>query len=209
LSYLNFRQIARPDKERSHLLDEARRLPRATHCLDAGRERKEFFADQADDEIVIVLVNAEARQANVVRVSGLAEAVSDPAVLAQDRGLFLGRQRVELSLAAQGIPDVPAAFGIGDDCANQNRSLKYGAESGEGGQHHVGLWDRGGHTSVSVVTNCGTPNPVISPAVNVPAAPASPEFLYWMQNASGQNPVIAVDALHGDYIGPPGLIPAG
>jgi uncharacterized protein (TIGR03437 family) len=42
--------------------------------------------------------------------------------------------------------------------------------------------------------------------VNVPVATASPEFLYWVQNANGQDPVIAVDAVQGDYIGPPGLI---
>jgi uncharacterized protein (TIGR03437 family) len=42
--------------------------------------------------------------------------------------------------------------------------------------------------------------------MNVPVAKASPEFLYWVQNASGQNPVIAVDAGHGDYIGPADLI---
>jgi uncharacterized protein (TIGR03437 family) len=64
-----------------------------------------------------------------------------------------------------------------------------------------------GSTSVSVVTNCGAANPVTSPAVNVPVAAASPEFLYWVQNANGQDAVIAVDAAHGDYIGPPGLIP--
>jgi uncharacterized protein (TIGR03437 family) len=64
-----------------------------------------------------------------------------------------------------------------------------------------------GSAAVSVVSNCGTANPVTSPAVSVRVASASPEFLYWTQNASGQDPVIAVDAVHGDYIGQPGLIP--
>jgi uncharacterized protein (TIGR03437 family) len=64
-----------------------------------------------------------------------------------------------------------------------------------------------GSAAVSVVANCGASNQAASPAVNVPVAEATPEFLYWVQNASGQNPVIAVDAVHGDYIGPPGLIP--
>ena len=62
-----------------------------------------------------------------------------------------------------------------------------------------------GSAAVSVVANCGAPNQVTSSAVNVPVAAASPEFLYWVQNANGQDPVVAVDA--GDYIGPPGLIP--
>ena len=64
-----------------------------------------------------------------------------------------------------------------------------------------------GSAAVSVVTNCGAPDQLTSPAVTVPVAAASPEFLYWVQNANGQDPVVAVDALHGDYIGPPGLIP--
>ena len=59
----------------------------------------------------------------------------------------------------------------------------------------------------SVAANCGTANEITSPVVKVPVAGASPEFLYWAQNASGQDPVIAVDAVHGDYIGPAGLIP--
>jgi len=64
-----------------------------------------------------------------------------------------------------------------------------------------------GSAAVSVVANCGAPNQLTSAAVNVPVATASPEFLYWVQNANGQDPVVAVDAVHGDYIGPPGLIP--
>ena len=60
---------------------------------------------------------------------------------------------------------------------------------------------------VSVVANCGTANEITSPALNVPVAGSSPEFLYWVQNANGQDPVVAVDAVHGDYIGPSGLVP--
>ncbi len=60
---------------------------------------------------------------------------------------------------------------------------------------------------ISVVANCGTANEITSPILTVPVAEASPEFLYWVQNANGQDPVIAVDAVHGDYIGPSGLIP--
>jgi len=64
-----------------------------------------------------------------------------------------------------------------------------------------------GLVALSVVTNCATPNEITSPVVNVRVAAATPEFLYWQQNTNGQDPVIAVDAVHGDYIGPPGLIP--
>ena len=64
-----------------------------------------------------------------------------------------------------------------------------------------------GTAGVSVIANCGTANQNTSTVTNVALATASPEFLYWVQNASGQDPVIAVDAVHGDYIGPSGLVP--
>jgi len=63
-----------------------------------------------------------------------------------------------------------------------------------------------GTVPVSVVTNCGTANEVTSPAMNVPVAAASPEFLYFIANANGQNPVAAIEALTGAYVGAPGLI---
>ena len=37
--------------------------------------------------------------------------------------------------------------------------------------------------------------------------PASPEFLYWVRNADGKDPVVAVNAVTGAYVGAPGLIP--
>jgi len=63
-----------------------------------------------------------------------------------------------------------------------------------------------GTVPVSVVTNCGTANEVTSPAMNVPVAAASPEFLYFVANANGQNPVAAIQALTGAFVGAPGLI---
>jgi uncharacterized protein (TIGR03437 family) len=65
----------------------------------------------------------------------------------------------------------------------------------------------GNSVAITVIANCGASNQITSPAVNSATAAASPEFLYWVQNTNGQNPVIAVDAIHGDHIGPPGLIP--
>src|SRR6185437_64598 len=65
----------------------------------------------------------------------------------------------------------------------------------------------GSSQPVSVTVNCGTANPVTLPPFSVATSAATPEFLYWVQFANGQDPAIAVDAVHGDYIGPPGLIP--
>jgi uncharacterized protein (TIGR03437 family) len=58
-----------------------------------------------------------------------------------------------------------------------------------------------GTIPVSVVTNCGTANQVISPAVNVPVAAVAPEFLYFVQNANGADPVAALDFTTGIDVG--------
>jgi uncharacterized protein (TIGR03437 family) len=65
----------------------------------------------------------------------------------------------------------------------------------------------GTDVNVQVVTNCGTPNEVRSNTVSVRAEAASPEFLYWVGNANGRNPVVAVNALSGANVAAPGLIP--
>jgi uncharacterized protein (TIGR03437 family) len=59
---------------------------------------------------------------------------------------------------------------------------------------------------VSVVTNCGTANEVTSAAMNVPVAAVAPEFLYFVENSNGNNPVAAVDDTTNVYVGSPGLI---
>lgn len=64
----------------------------------------------------------------------------------------------------------------------------------------------GDTVAVRVVTDCDGPDETLSAPALVSVEAATPEFLYWVQNADGQNPVIALDAVHGDYIGPPGLI---
>ena len=61
-----------------------------------------------------------------------------------------------------------------------------------------------GTVPVQVITNCGTANEIFT-TVNVPVAAASPEFLYFVANANGQNPV-AVIQQNGAYVGSPGLI---
>lgn len=63
------------------------------------------------------------------------------------------------------------------------------------------------NVSVVVVTGCGQANAVASAAQAVETQAATPEFLYWVGNANGKNPVVAVDALTGEYIGAAGLIP--
>ncbi len=62
-----------------------------------------------------------------------------------------------------------------------------------------------GSTEVVVITGCGTSSPSQSMPQMVPVQTAAPEFLYFAHNASGQNPVAAVDALTGAYVGPTSL----
>jgi uncharacterized protein (TIGR03437 family) len=61
--------------------------------------------------------------------------------------------------------------------------------------------------NVVVVSSCGASNEVRSSPVAVRAAAASPEFLYWVKNADGKDPVVAVNAVTGAYVGASGLIP--
>jgi uncharacterized protein (TIGR03437 family) len=65
----------------------------------------------------------------------------------------------------------------------------------------------GGNVNVVVVANCGAANEARSAAVAAPSAAASPEFLYWVKNASGKDPVVAVNSVTGGYVGATGLIP--
>ena len=61
--------------------------------------------------------------------------------------------------------------------------------------------------NVVVVSNCGASNEARSPAMTIRSAAASPEFLYWVKNANGRDPVVAVNAVTGAYVGASGLIP--
>jgi len=63
------------------------------------------------------------------------------------------------------------------------------------------------NVDVVVVTGCGQANAAASGAQSVATQAATPELLYWVMNATGKNPVVAVDALTGEYIGAAGLIP--
>jgi len=63
-----------------------------------------------------------------------------------------------------------------------------------------------GTVPISVITNCGTANEVATAVVNVQVAAAAPEFLYFVLNNNGQDPVAAVQSLTGAYVGPAGLV---
>jgi uncharacterized protein (TIGR03437 family) len=64
----------------------------------------------------------------------------------------------------------------------------------------------GASANVVVIANCGGSSPTPTAPVAVPVQAATPEFLYWVKNATGANPVIAVNAVTGAYVGATGLI---
>jgi uncharacterized protein (TIGR03437 family) len=64
-----------------------------------------------------------------------------------------------------------------------------------------------GTVSVQVATACGTSSQVLSAAQTVPSQTASPEFFYFVANASGQNPIAAENAVTGVFVGAPGSLP--
>ena len=57
-------------------------------------------------------------------------------------------------------------------------------------------------TQVVVTTGCGTPSAVQSAPQPVTVAYTNPEFLYFAHNANGVNPVAAINAITGAYVGP-------
>ncbi len=65
-----------------------------------------------------------------------------------------------------------------------------------------------GSLPVSVITNCGLPNETPTAPVNVTVAAVTPQFLFDVQNPSGQNEIVAVEQ-NGAQVGPTGLIPGG
>jgi uncharacterized protein (TIGR03437 family) len=66
-----------------------------------------------------------------------------------------------------------------------------------------------GTVSVQVVTGCGSANEKRSDPQTVTARSASPEFFYFVQATSGQNPIAAVNASTGVFVGTPGLLAGG
>ncbi len=60
---------------------------------------------------------------------------------------------------------------------------------------------------VHVVTGCGTGNERRSNAERVVIRSVAPEFFYFLHAHDGKNPIAAVNAITGAYIGAPGLLP--
>lgn len=67
-----------------------------------------------------------------------------------------------------------------------------------------------GAVTVQVTTNCGTPQAITSNIGGVIVQAATPEFYSFKPDPiAGQNPIAAVNAVTGAYIGPPGLLQGG
>jgi uncharacterized protein (TIGR03437 family) len=62
-----------------------------------------------------------------------------------------------------------------------------------------------GSSSVQVISKCDTPQAETSNAEPVTIQATAPEFFYFAHNANGRNPIAAVNAVTGGYIGAPGL----
>jgi uncharacterized protein (TIGR03437 family) len=63
-----------------------------------------------------------------------------------------------------------------------------------------------GTASVQVKTQCGTAQEQASVAASVTVQSATPEFFYFAHDTNGQNPIAALNAVSGTYVGAPGLI---
>ena len=64
-----------------------------------------------------------------------------------------------------------------------------------------------GPADVTVLANCGAATATPAIPVTVQTASAAPEFLYWVHNANGANPVLAVNSVTGANVGSSDLIP--
>ena len=64
-----------------------------------------------------------------------------------------------------------------------------------------------GSSTIVVTTNCDTPQAQTSNAVPVTVQSAAPEFFYFLHNGSGHNPIAALNAVTGTFIGAAGLLP--
>jgi uncharacterized protein (TIGR03437 family) len=137
--------------------------------------------------------------------------LSTPAVTSiSPNGLFTifgsGLAAATAALTASEIVNNELPTNLGGTCV-QGGNSQWGLFYVSAGQINALAGDvpSSGTVPVSVITNCGGANPVATPAVNVPVAAAAPEFLYFVDNANGQNPVAAIQQ-NGAYVGAPGLI---
>jgi uncharacterized protein (TIGR03437 family) len=58
-----------------------------------------------------------------------------------------------------------------------------------------------GNSTLFVTTNCDTPQAETSNAVVVTIQAAAPEFFYFVHNGSGHNPIAAINAVTGAFVG--------
>ena len=63
-----------------------------------------------------------------------------------------------------------------------------------------------GSSTILVTTNCDTPQAQTSNAVPVIVQATAPEFFYFLHNGSGHNPIAAVNAVTGTFVGAAGLL---
>jgi uncharacterized protein (TIGR03437 family) len=63
-----------------------------------------------------------------------------------------------------------------------------------------------GNVGVQVAIMCGAPNETRSNVESVASAAATPEFFYFRFSSDGKNPIAAINAINGNFIGPAGLI---
>ena len=63
-----------------------------------------------------------------------------------------------------------------------------------------------GSSTILVTTNCDTPQAQSSNAVPVTVQATAPEFFYFLQNTSGHNPIAAINAVTGAFVGASGLL---
>src|SRR4051812_39928689 len=103
-----------PDEEGPEAIEMERGLLRLPHPLDDHREWMQLSSEQADHEVVVVLVEAVAGQAHVVAEPGAAECAPDARVLHEDHALLLARQSLERPRATQRVPDRPRQRRIAD-----------------------------------------------------------------------------------------------
>ncbi len=67
----------------------------------------------------------------------------------------------------------------------------------------------GPNATVQVTTNCDAGGAQTSNLAPVAMQAAAPEFFYFVLNSDGHNPIAAIDAATGSYVGAPGLISGG
>src|SRR6185503_4333926 len=79
-----------PYEERSQAVEVLRGLLGLAHLLHDGRQRVQVRAQEADDEVVVVLVEAVAGEAHVVGVAACAVTLRERAVLGEDAALVIG-----------------------------------------------------------------------------------------------------------------------